>query len=82
MTWQRSCGNAVSKTRRELIYIYNLETIASVDSSVHGRNGTQGAQPKHGAYSESRLVYAVAKKKTNFGNNILNKTFLEDMPQL
>lgn len=38
------------------IYIYNLETIASVDSSVHGRNRAQGAQPKHGAYSESRLV--------------------------
>lgn len=38
------------------LYIYNLETIASVDSSVHGRNRAQGAQPKHGAYSESRLV--------------------------
>ena len=68
--------------QEENLYIYNLETIASVDSSVHGRNRAQGAQPKHGAYSESRLVYAVAKKKTNFGSNILNNTFLEDMPQL
>lgn len=64
------------------IYIYILETIASLDSSVHGGNGAQGAQPKLGAYSESRLVYAVAKKKTNFGSNTLNKTFLKDMPQL
>lgn len=69
----------MSKTGKELIYIW--KPLPVVDSSVHGRKRAQGAKPKYRAYSESRLVYAVAKKKTNSGTNILNKMFLEDMSQ-
>lgn len=46
------------------IHVYLRKPLPVTDSNVHGGNRVQHAQPEHGAYSESRLVYAVAKKKT------------------